>query len=120
MRYLCLVYGAGAAAHPGREATLEELDRRGHLRAAGDLAPPAQGVLVRLRGATVLVTPCPVGAPAVAAYFLLDARDLNEAIQLAARDPAAREAAIEVRPLARESLIGPPGNDPGGGLHFSS
>jgi len=99
MRYLCLVHGTGPALSPDRAAALGDLERRGHLVAAGALEPPAAGVLVRLRDGLVSVTDCPPGEHPVLAYFLLDARDLNEAIQLAARDPAARYAAIEVRPL---------------------
>jgi len=100
MRYLCLVHATARAQDAGRAAVMEDLRRRGHLLAAHALEPPATGVLVRLRGGLVSVTPCDAGAHPVVAFFLLEARDLNEAIQLAARDPAARDGAIEVRPLA--------------------
>lgn len=99
MRYLCLVYEAAPAPEPARAAVLEDLRRRGQLLAAHALEPPSSGVLVRLRGGLVSVTPCDAGADAVVAFFLLEARDLNEAIQLAARDPAARGGVIELRPL---------------------
>jgi hypothetical protein len=99
MRYLCLVHGPGPALGPDRAAALGDLERRGHLVAAGALEPPAAGVVVRLRGGLVSVADCAPRGHGILAYFVLDARDLNEAIQLAARDPAARDGAIEVRPL---------------------
>jgi hypothetical protein len=100
MRYLCLVRDVAQLSNPERGATVDELRRSGHLLMAEALEPPSAGVLVRVRGGLVSLT---AGAPTeehpIVAFFLLDARDLNEAIHLAARDPAARHGVIEVRPL---------------------
>jgi hypothetical protein len=100
MRYLCLVRDAAQPSTPERGATVDELRRSGHLIIAAALEPPSDGVLVRVRGGLVSVAPGPPeGEHPVVAFFLLDARDLNEAIQLAARDPAARTGALELRPV---------------------
>ena len=100
MRYLCLVYEATPPSSDERRAAVEELRRSGHLIAADALEPPSAGVLVRVRGGLLSVTAVgPDEERPIVAFLLLEARDLNEAIQLAARDPAARDAAVEVRPL---------------------
>jgi hypothetical protein len=83
---------------PERDVVLGELRRAGHLVAAAGLEPAGAGVVVRARAGHLSLEVRAQG-PAVDAVFVLEARDLNEAIQLAARDPGARHGVVEVRPL---------------------
>ncbi len=112
MQYLCLVYHEEAAidALPASEhnafvaetrAYREELRRGGHDIASSSLQPVRAATTVRVRGGTVSITDGPVAATReqVAGFYLIEARDLNEAIRLAARMPPARVGCIEVRPL---------------------
>ncbi len=111
MRYLCLIYQE--ADRPAdlseqlrlirdeRLAADEELRARGQLVASAVLQPAASATAIRTRGGVLAIVEGPSarqGAPLVAIY-LLDARDLNEAIRLAARLPLARLGCAEVHPL---------------------
>ena len=104
MKYLCLVYRsddypAGTDAEEQREY-LDSLRRTGHFIAGEALAPVSAGMLVRVRGGRLSVVSPPAGpAEQLDGLFLVDARDLNEAILLAARSPSARAGTIEVRPV---------------------
>lgn len=114
MKYACLVYqeeaatGAqgGCRSESAAEALLyrEDLRQNGHLLASAALQPVRSAVTVRVRHGEVSIA----GAPAaettehLAGVCLIEARDLNEAIRLAARMPEARRGSIEVRPLAEE------------------
>jgi hypothetical protein len=111
MKYLCLVHQhedrlAGMqprerwAFEEGLREYADSLRRAGHLLTGHLLEPAASGTQVRVRGGRPLVTDADTRSPEpLAAFFLLDARDLNEAIQLAARNPSARLGVIEVRPV---------------------
>jgi hypothetical protein len=112
MKYLCLVYHAEATidALPANEynaivaevlAYREELRRRGHYIASSPLQPVRATTTVRVRGGTVSVTDGPFAETReqVGGFYLIEARDLNEAIRLASRMPPARLGCIEVRPL---------------------
>jgi hypothetical protein len=112
MKYLCLVHqrddrlaGMGTGAHRAFEDALREyadsLRRAGHFVAGDLLEPGSAGVLVRIRGGRLSVSSAPEdrSAETLSAFFLLDARDLNEAIQLATRNPSARLGPIEIRPV---------------------
>lgn len=112
MRYLCLVYaqeGAGEAPDHSRggggaceaRAHDEELRRGGHLLAAGALYPAHAATTVRVRGGRVAVADGPHGEAnhRLARFVYLEARDLNEAIRLVARMPAARRGSVELRPI---------------------
>jgi hypothetical protein len=112
MKYLCLVHqsddrltGMGTGDRRAFEEELREyadcLRRAGHFVVGDLLEPGSAGVLVRVRGGRLSVSSPPEArsADALAAFFLLDARDLNEAIQLATRNPSARIGPIEIRPV---------------------
>jgi hypothetical protein len=112
MQYLCLVHqgddrlaGMGTREQRAFEDALREyadsLRRAGHLVAGDLLEPGSAGVLVRVRGGRISVSSAPEAwsAETLSAFFLLDARDLNEAIQLATRNPSARSGPIEIRPV---------------------
>ena len=64
--------------------------------------PPSDATTLRVRGDDVLISDGPFAETKeqVAGFFLIEARDLNEAIQVASRIPAARLGTVEVRALA--------------------
>jgi len=68
---------------------------------ASPLHPAATGVIIRVRDGKQIVTDGPFveTREQLAGYFLIEARDLNEAIGIAARIPGARLGTVEVRPL---------------------
>jgi len=74
-------------------------------RLAGDrLAPEYQSTAVRVRGGRTLVTDGPFleTKEALAGFDLLEARDLAEAIEIAAAHPAAQHLVMELRPIIRD------------------
>ena len=105
MKYLCLVYleESRLRAIPDREckAASDGLKRDGVLVSAEPLHPAHTATTVRMRGGRVTVTDGPFAETKeqLAGFYLIEARDLNEAIQIAARIPPAREGSIEVRPV---------------------
>ena len=109
MRYLCLIYAdpARLAAMPEKELSAvnarhlefnEELLARGHYVEAEALQPPSAGV--RLRAGKIVSTDGPYAETKemLAGFYLLEALDLNEAIQLAATIPCPAFTTVEVRP----------------------
>ena len=118
MRYLCLVYGDEARLNtmPQREvdalidettANNEELRASGRLLLAEALEHVEAAVTVRVRDGRLSATAGPFAETVeqLGGFLLIEARDLNEAIQIAGRIPGARLGSIEVRPvidLARE------------------
>lgn len=85
-----------------------EMAQRGQLTSSAKLELPAQAVTVRIREGKTAVTDGPFAETKeyLAGYNLIEARDLNEAIRLAAEFPWARTGAVEVRPIA-EVFVGP-------------
>jgi len=78
-----------------------QLHAAGQYIHASPLQPAATSVIVRAREGKPLVTDGPFieTREQIAGYFLIDARDLHEAISIAARVPGARIGTVEVRPL---------------------
>jgi hypothetical protein len=111
MKYLCLVYLAADKMHavPDRECADcgEGLRQRGVLLAAEPLYPVDTATTVRVRHGAVTITDGPFAETKeqLAGFYLIDARDLNDAIQIASTIPPAREGSIEVRPV-RELELG--------------
>ncbi len=105
MKYLCLVYMEADKLHavPDRECLAfgEGLRSGGHMLAAEALQPIDTATTVRVRHGKVSVTDGPFAETKeqLAGFYLIDARDLNDAIQVAAKIPPAREGSIEVRPV---------------------
>ena len=112
MKYVCLVYGEEQVMRTVNDgecfANGEALRRSGHYVAAEALQPATTAATVRVRDGTTVVTDGPFAEAKemIAGFYLIDARDLDEAIQLAARIPPARVGAIEVRPV-RELVKAP-------------
>jgi hypothetical protein len=105
MKYLCLVYLSAEkwSAVPDREckACGDELRGSGVLLAAEPLHPVETATTVRVRDGKVTVTDGPFAETKeqLAGFYLVDAPNLDEAIQIAAQIPPARTGSIEVRPV---------------------
>jgi hypothetical protein len=105
MKYLCLVYLEDQKLHAvaDREcfACGNGLRERGVLIAAEALQPVETATTVRVRNGRVAITDGPFAETKeqLAGFYLIDASDLNDAIQVASRIPPAREGSIEVRPV---------------------
>jgi hypothetical protein len=117
MKYLYLIYldDKKMAALPSDEleqvqneagTQVEELQASGRLAAALALEPVKSAATVRVRSGELSVTDGPFAETneQLGGVVLIDADDLNEAIQVASKDPAARYGSIEVRPIAWSSL----------------
>src|SRR5271157_480357 len=113
MRYIMLIYsqedetatreqnGAVAEAH---RALLNETQSRGILRGAEPLAPSVTATTVRMQNGRVLVTDGPYAETKeqLAGFYILDCKDLDEALEWAARIPSSCGGAsgcVEVRPI---------------------
>ena len=73
----------------------------GHCLASEALQPVATASTVRIRNGRISVSDGPFAETkeALAGFYLIEAHDLNEAIQLAARIPPAKIGSVEVRPI---------------------
>ena len=112
MQYLCLIYDDEQAWQelPPAESTsiigefaayTEAVRRSGNYVGGNALEPSHTATTVRMRQGRLATTDGPFAETKeqLGGYYLLKARDLNEAIQLAARIPGARFGAVEVRPV---------------------
>lgn len=112
MKYACLVYlvekEMEAMSESEAEACTDEslaydeaLRRSGQLIAAQALAPVETATTVRVRKGKLTTTDGPFAETKeqLGGFILIEARDLNEAIQAASRIPLARRGSIEVRPI---------------------
>jgi hypothetical protein len=86
----------------------DELRSKGKLIAAQALQPVASATTVRVRGGHVSTSDGPFAETKeqLGGFFLIEASDLNEAIQIASRLPGARIGCIEVRPAAELKASG--------------
>jgi hypothetical protein len=111
MRFLCLIRAEKvmeqlAAADAERHfAEYTQFDRSirasGHYVDCNRLLPPASAITVRVRGGSTSATDGPFAETKeqLGGYYVIEARDLNEAIQIASRIPPAQIGSIEVRPI---------------------
>ena len=105
MKYVCLVYLAPDKLHavPDHECMDcgNGFRKSGLLVAAEALQPVDTATTVRVRNGKLTITDGPFAETKeqLAGFYLLEARDLNDAIQMAAKIPPAREGSIEVRPV---------------------
>ena len=109
MKYILLIYlGEHAMSEADREHCYVEstqlahdLKSRGQYLAANPLHPVSTATSVRVRNGKPLVTDGPFAETReqLGGYFLIDARNLDEAIGIAARIPGARVGTVEIRPV---------------------
>jgi hypothetical protein len=105
MKYLCLVYLDEKRLFelPDRDCVEYDASIRqsGHCIASEALESVQTATTVRVRSGKLAVTDGPFAETKeqLAGFYLVDARDLNESIQIASRMPPARVGSIEVRPV---------------------
>lgn len=112
MKYLCLVYLNPGMWDGMSKIEIEQIDResldydkelqsRGHFIAAEALQSVETATTVRVRNGKMSITDGPFAETkeVLAGFILIDARDLNDAIQVASKVPLARFGSIEVRPI---------------------
>ena len=112
MQYLCLIYEDEKEWQkmPTTQtekilgeysAYTESVRRSGNYLGGHGLEPSHAATTVRVRNGRVATTDGPFAETKeqLGGYYLLQARDLNEAIQLASRIPGARMGAVEIRPV---------------------
>jgi hypothetical protein len=105
MKYLCLVYleKEKLRAVPDAEcmACGDGFRQSGLLVAAEALHPVESAITVRVRNGAPTVTDGPFAETKeqLAGFYLIEARDLNDAIQVASKIPPARVGSVEVRPV---------------------
>jgi hypothetical protein len=83
----------------------DSVRRRGHFIACNRLLPPETAITVRVRGGRVSTTDGPYAETKeqLGGYYVIEARDLNEAVVLASKIPGARHGCVEVRPIAEDA-----------------
>jgi hypothetical protein len=112
MKYLLMIYQDDAAeaakAHAAREkemgeyfAFTNEVGAAGVLKGGDALHPANTATTVRVRHGNVLTTDGPFSETKeqLGGFYMLDCKDLDEAIQWAAKIPHAAQCAIEIRPV---------------------
>ncbi|MEO7455051.1 MAG: YciI family protein [Gemmatimonadaceae bacterium] len=78
-----------------------DIKSSGHYLGGNALQPTASATTVRLRAGKLATTDGPFAETKeqLGGFYLIEARDLNDAVQVASRIPAARNGSIEVRPI---------------------
>ena len=112
MRYLCAVYlelKNMEMLSPAEGTTLtrdciaydEELGRSGHYIASDALQPAITAKTLRVRNGKLSVTDGPFAETKeqLGGFILIEARDMDEAVELASKVPMAKHGSIEVRPV---------------------
>jgi hypothetical protein len=112
MKYLCLIYDEEKALHsmPKVESDAfmgeyfgftEGIRKSGHYLGGNALQPVQAATTVRVRNGKVSTTDGPFAETKeqLGGYYLIEAKDLDEAIQIASKIPSARIGSIEVRPI---------------------
>jgi hypothetical protein len=112
MQYLLLIYdkesdwGKLSEAEQGAlmqeyQAFTKSINQSGHYRAGSQLHPVSKATTVRVRDGKKLITDGPFAETKeqLGGYYLVEAKNLDDAVALAARVPSVRFGSIEVRPL---------------------
>jgi hypothetical protein len=116
MKYLCLIYDNEKewAKFPkdvqdkymGEYMVFgDSIKKSGQYIGGNQLQPTSAATVVRSRNGKVSTTDGPYAETKeqLGGYYLIEAKDLNDAIQVAARIPSARSGSIEVRPLVQHA-----------------
>ncbi|HZM58899.1 MAG TPA: YciI family protein [Vicinamibacterales bacterium] len=112
MKYLCLIYDdekklatmskdEGDAFMGEYFAFTEGIKQSGHYLGGNALKPVGTATTIRSRAGKVSTTDGPFAETKeqLGGYYLIEARDLNDALQVAAKIPSARTGSVEVRPI---------------------
>jgi hypothetical protein len=115
MKFLCLICAdtlmeqmseADAEKHYQDYAKFTDAIRRsGHFIGCNRLLPPEAAATVRVRNGRISTTDGPYAETKehLGGYYVIEARDLDEAIGVASRIPGARHGCVEVRPIAEDA-----------------
>ena len=117
MQYLLLIYGNeesfGKMSKAEQDGVLQEygaftkgIAQSGHYRGGNELAAISTATTVRVRDRKRLVTDGPFAETKeqLGGYYLIEAKDLDDALAVAARIPSARWGSIEVRPIVPHDM----------------
>ena len=112
MKYLCLIYNDEKNMNSQTKAQLdgimqeyfaftEDIRKSGHYVAGEALQDTPTATTVRVRNGKLSSTDGPFAETKeqLGGFYLIEARDLNDAIQIAAKIPSARTGSVEVRPI---------------------
>ena len=112
MKYLCLIYNdereMGSQPRADGEKMMgeyvqftEDIKKSGHYVAGEALKPVNTATTVRMRNGKMSTTDGPFAETKeqLGGFYMIEARDLNDALQVASRIPSARFGSIEVRPV---------------------
>ena len=109
MKYMLLVYMAENAMDQGEREhcyvesvqLCHDLQAKGQYLAASPLQPVSTAASVRVRDGRRMVTDGPFAETReqLGGYYLIEARDRDEAVGIAARVPPARVGTVEIRPV---------------------
>lgn len=105
MKYLCLVYAEERKLESVDDAeclaSAQRAAASGHSIAAEALQPVHTATTLRVRDGKVSITDGPFAETKeqLTGFYLIESRDLNEALEIAAGIPAARVGCVEVRPI---------------------
>ena len=109
MKYMLLIYMAENAMNPAEREQCyadstrlcHDLNEKGQFLGASPLQPVAAATSVRVREGKRMVTDGPFAETReqLGGFYLVNARDLDEAIGIAAKIPGARKGTVEIRPV---------------------
>lgn len=112
MKYLCLIYDDESSWPKMSKAEsdsmmgeyyhfTEDIRKSGHYLGGNALQPTTTATTVRVRNGKLSTTDGPFAETKeqLGGYYLIEAKDLNDAVQVAARIPASRAGSVEVRPI---------------------
>jgi hypothetical protein len=112
MQYLLLIYSDESDKKSATQADIDQMMREygaftasivktGNMKGGDALQPTSTATTVRVREGKTLTTDGPFAETReqLGGYYLIEAKDLDEAIKIAARVPTARNGSIEVRPV---------------------
>ena len=113
MKYICLIYSDESQWPKLPQNAMEQMmseyreftnsiKASGHYVTGDRLQPTAAATTVRIRDGRLSATDGPFAETKeqLGGFYIVEARDLNEAVQIASRIPGARHGSIEVRPIA--------------------
>ena len=112
MKYLCLIYDEEKKLHDMSKTEMDglmqeyfaftkDIQKSGNLLGGNDLQPVRTATTVRVRNGKVSTTDGPFAETKeqLGGYYLIEAKDADDALEVAARIPGARHGSIEVRPV---------------------
>ena len=120
MKYLCLIYDNERQFAELAKSELdslmgeyraftEDIKRSGHYVAGEPLQPVETATTIRIRNGKMSTTDGPFAETKeqLGGFYMIEAKDLNDAIQVASRIPSARYGSIEVRPVGLKPAVAP-------------